>query len=142
MATDLSVGKASGRESVRRPASSCTIFSPRGLGVKVTKHLIIFFRSRIVLSPRQIAWLIVFVAMEKVCPRCRRRFTCLHESIMDCHCTRISLDAALRAFIAENYDGCLCSECLHTIKDSFYLYGTNPIYRYHVQPNPHVCSRK
>lgn len=42
MATDLSVGKASGRESVRRPASSCTIFSPRGLGVKVTKHLIIF----------------------------------------------------------------------------------------------------
>ena len=49
---------------------------------------------------------------------------------------------AICSFIAENYDGCLCSECLHTIKDSFYLYGTNPIYRYHVQPNPHVCSRK
>ena len=42
MATDLSVGKASGRESVRRPASSDTIFSPRGLGVKMTKLLIIF----------------------------------------------------------------------------------------------------
>jgi hypothetical protein len=60
------------------------------------------------------------------CPRCGAIFTCNHERIEECHCMTIPLDATQLEFIGQNYDGCLCHDCLEDVVDSFYEMGVNP----------------
>ena len=50
-----------------------------------------------------------------ICPRCKEPFGCEVAS-GDCWCGRIEIDPATRAAFAQYYDGCLCSECLHTLE--------------------------
>lgn len=78
--------------------------------------------------------------MEKICPRCGGCFICSNNSIMDCHCARIPLDATQRHFIAENYKGCLCNDCLRLIQETFYSVKINP--RYASKPKPNLSNRE
>jgi hypothetical protein len=66
--------------------------------------------------------------MEKICPRCGALFACRHESVEDCHCVGVPLDEAQRAFIADNYDDCLCNDCLLAVKEGFYACEVNPLF--------------
>jgi hypothetical protein len=38
----------------------------------------------------------------------------------------IPLDAAQLEFIEQNYNGCLCHDCLETVADGFYAMSVNP----------------
>lgn len=60
------------------------------------------------------------------CPRCGGFFKCNHERIEECHCMTIPLDAAQLEFIEQNYNGCLCHDCLETVADGFYAMSVNP----------------
>ena len=64
--------------------------------------------------------------MKKVCPRCGSDFVCSIDSIMDCHCMTVVLDAAQLKFIADNYEDCLCNGCLRSIQETIYPVEINP----------------
>ncbi|MDR3119105.1 MAG: cysteine-rich CWC family protein [Mediterranea sp.] len=68
--------------------------------------------------------------MEKICPRCSRFFSCLHNNISECRCASVRLDAQQRAYVETNYSNCLCLSCLEDVRDYFYASGVNPRYRY------------
>ena len=50
--------------------------------------------------------------MEKECPRCKKTFECKHEDIANCWCMTTSIEPDAMGFIADNYEGCLCPECI------------------------------
>ena len=50
--------------------------------------------------------------MEKECPRCKKTFECKHEDITNCWCMNTSIEPDAMGFIADNYEGCLCPECI------------------------------
>lgn len=52
------------------------------------------------------------------CPRCQQAVTCLADTIQQCPCSSIQLDAEARAYLKENYDGCLCISCLQIVAAS------------------------
>ncbi len=53
---------------------------------------------------------------------------------MDCLCAGVALDDAQRRFIADNYDDCLCNDCLRILRETFYSTGINPRYAPIVKP--------
>ncbi len=61
------------------------------------------------------------ITMEKVCPRCGTRFACSLDAVMDCLCAGVALDDAQRRFIADNYDDCLCNDCLRILRGDLLL---------------------
>lgn len=69
--------------------------------------------------------------MEKVCPRCSEKFRCREDRIELCSCKKVSLVPGVRDFIKEDYENCLCPECLKIVNENFNSYGINP--RYQVQ---------
>ncbi|WP_345268651.1 cysteine-rich CWC family protein [Nibrella viscosa] len=48
----------------------------------------------------------------KRCPRCGKAFACQPERIHECQCAGIQLSNAQRQYISEQYEGCLCRQCL------------------------------
>jgi uncharacterized protein (UPF0212 family) len=46
----------------------------------------------------------------KYCPRCGNKFSC--SASPRCWCYEISLSPATLEFIENNYDSCLCPQCL------------------------------
>jgi hypothetical protein len=48
----------------------------------------------------------------KRCPRCNKEFQCKSGNITQCQCYGIQLNSAELRFIKENYDDCLCAECM------------------------------
>jgi hypothetical protein len=52
----------------------------------------------------------------KNCPRCNRGFECKVGDIANCQCTQITLSIEEIAFIEEQYDECLCMNCIHELK--------------------------
>ncbi|MFO7658399.1 MAG: cysteine-rich CWC family protein [Bacteroidales bacterium] len=46
----------------------------------------------------------------KICPKCRKKFTCYGED--DCWCERLNIHKKEMLEILENYKDCLCPECL------------------------------
>lgn len=50
--------------------------------------------------------------MEKICPRCGKTFECHHEEIKKCWCMSASIEPDAMNYIADNYSGCLCKECI------------------------------
>ncbi len=56
--------------------------------------------------------------MKVACPRCSREFTCLHGTGSPCACTDVQLTALQRDYIARNWQGCLCADCLRDIGGS------------------------
>ncbi|MFV0469963.1 MAG: cysteine-rich CWC family protein [Dysgonomonas sp.] len=65
--------------------------------------------------------------MKKICPHCGKIFECRHDNIIRCHCVNIYLTPEMKSFIAENYQSCLCLNCLKDIKESFHKRNIEPL---------------
>ena len=50
--------------------------------------------------------------MDQRCPSCQSHFTCNRDDIADCQCSKIDLTADIRLRLHEQFDGCLCLDCL------------------------------
>jgi hypothetical protein len=63
---------------------------------------------------------------EITCPRCNHSFECKCGTIQLCLCMSVQLDDAQREFIAEQYDGCLCRDCLDELaqKNAALVFGS------------------
>jgi hypothetical protein len=48
----------------------------------------------------------------KTCPKCGSKFECNNYNIFKCACLQVPLTPEARQHIAENYDDCLCMNCL------------------------------
>ena len=55
----------------------------------------------------------------KPCAACGAIFECKLGSITICHCFDIQIDRDEATYLANNYDDCLCHECLLTAKQQF-----------------------
>lgn len=53
------------------------------------------------------------------CPRCGEYFVCKSGSYFLCDCSDIALSRELSAYLAENWDDCLCCKCLMEIKENW-----------------------
>ena len=51
----------------------------------------------------------------KKCPRCLRVLECKSDNIGDCECQKILIDNSTRKVINDQYDDCLCINCLKEI---------------------------
>lgn len=63
--------------------------------------------------------------MNKICPNCNRIFECRNDNILECWCLEVSLSPVLREYIARNFEGCLCRECIENIDKSL-IYINQP----------------
>ena len=52
--------------------------------------------------------------MKKICPRCGKEFECVNS--IDCWCVKIKLSDRAKAFLKENYQDCLCGQCLQELQ--------------------------
>jgi hypothetical protein len=62
---------------------------------------------------------------EKYCPSCRQKFECKVGSIHLCQCSTIILTEQEKYFIQQQFDDCLCVNCLQKIKEKFSLINKN-----------------
>jgi len=60
---------------------------------------------------------------DKICPRCAREFECKVGSILLCQCTTVTLTEAERDYIREQFQDCLCANCMNEL--SVELYNNN-----------------
>lgn len=67
--------------------------------------------------------------MKKVCTRCGVKFQCKHPANSLCCCKSAKLDAKQIEYLKENYDDCLCLECLKLLRDNFYVCEVNPKFK-------------
>jgi len=51
----------------------------------------------------------------KICPRCKKEFTCNSENISACSCSTILLSNETKAFLANTFFNCLCNDCLNEL---------------------------
>lgn len=51
----------------------------------------------------------------KICPGCKKEFTCNSENISACACSRVSLSNETKAFLAKTFYNCLCNDCLFAL---------------------------
>jgi len=49
------------------------------------------------------------------CPRCGGLFACGAAGRGPCACTTVTLDPSLQARLREQFQGCLCLDCLHAL---------------------------
>lgn len=59
------------------------------------------------------------------CPRCKKDFITENISFFKWVKTT-GVDAMQTAFVMHSYGRPLCNECLETLKECFYSFGTNP----------------
>ncbi len=52
----------------------------------------------------------------KSCPRCQKGFECKPGNITQCQCYGITFTEEEKKHVAENYNDCLCRDCLTAIK--------------------------
>lgn len=52
------------------------------------------------------------------CPRCGAYFECKVGNITQCQCQSVTLTEEDRTFIAGRYEGCLCAQCLQTLRNA------------------------
>jgi hypothetical protein len=55
--------------------------------------------------------------MIKICPHCGNEFECKEDDIFNCDCLSVTLSPETRAFIALQYDKCLCVNCLRKFEE-------------------------
>lgn len=55
----------------------------------------------------------------KHCQRCGKGFECKSGSILLCQCQTVVLNDEQLAFIASQYDDCLCAKCLIAVRGEF-----------------------
>lgn len=67
--------------------------------------------------------------MKKICPRCSSEFKCREDRTDLCQCTRVHLVSGVRDYVRDNYESCLCANCLKETSINFHSFGVNPIYQ-------------
>ena len=55
--------------------------------------------------------------MAKKCARCGKEIDCKHD--VSCFCVPFAMSDAMRAYLKEHYNDCLCQECLSAVKAKF-----------------------
>lgn len=53
------------------------------------------------------------------CERCRATFECKANSFTKCQCSTVQLTLNETQYVSENYDGCLCANCLEELKQEY-----------------------
>jgi hypothetical protein len=48
----------------------------------------------------------------KICPRCKKEFTCNAENISACDCSHVILSNETKSYLAKTFYNCLCNNCL------------------------------
>jgi hypothetical protein len=59
--------------------------------------------------------------MDKICPRCKRSFVCQNDNILECWCVTEQISTSVRQYLAQNFKGCLCQDCIQIINKSLIL---------------------
>jgi len=54
----------------------------------------------------------IMTGKKKICPRCKKEFTCHSENISACACSQVHLSNDTRSFLANTFYDCICSDCL------------------------------
>jgi len=54
-----------------------------------------------------------------LCERCKTAFECKANSFTKCQCSKVPLTLNETQYISENYDGCLCVDCLREVKEEY-----------------------
>ena len=54
---------------------------------------------------------------QKICPRCKKAFSCHAEDISVCGCSKIKLSNETKSFLANTFYDCLCTECLENLDE-------------------------
>jgi hypothetical protein len=54
-------------------------------------------------------------AHQKICPRCKKEFSCHAEDIATCACSQVALSNETRSFLTQTFYKCLCNDCLQEI---------------------------
>lgn len=60
---------------------------------------------------------------QKACPRCGAAFECRVGDITKCQCYGIELTVEEEAFIASQYNDCLCRNCMQQLQQRYYLFA-------------------
>lgn len=55
----------------------------------------------------------------QACPRCHQSFECKAHTIGVCQCSTISLSKEQTIFINQQYDTCLCINCLWILQQTY-----------------------
>ena len=55
----------------------------------------------------------------KLCPRCSTEFECKTGSILLCQCSKVEMSAEQLEYTNTQYDDCLCSNCLKTLRTEY-----------------------
>jgi len=55
----------------------------------------------------------------KNCQRCNASFECKPGSITQCQCFEVVLTTEQRAYLEQQYNDCLCKDCLGYLKEEF-----------------------
>lgn len=50
------------------------------------------------------------------CERCGKRMECKANSYTKCACSNVQLTLNEVQYISENYDGCMCADCLRALQ--------------------------
>lgn len=66
---------------------------------------------------------------KKICPRCSTSFSCREDRTDLCQCTRTYVVPGVRDYVKENYDNCLCPQCLKETSQNFNSFGVNPKFK-------------
>lgn len=66
---------------------------------------------------------------EKTCPRCGQKFTCKVGDILKCQCFGIEMNDEQQNFISNEYNECLCRDCLLQLQQRYSLFtGQKKLY--------------
>lgn len=63
--------------------------------------------------------------MEKICPRCKKKFECRPDDIFSCECVNTYIPPNLAFQIDSMYSDCICVRCLKEMIDDFHKSQTN-----------------
>ncbi len=59
------------------------------------------------------------------CERCGKRMECKANSFTKCQCSDVRLTINEVQYISENYEGCMCAECLVALQGEYQLFTKN-----------------
>lgn len=62
---------------------------------------------------------------QKQCPRCHKNFICNKDNVLICQCNQIELNKNEKAYIASQFNDCLCLDCLKELKKEFLEKSSN-----------------
>jgi hypothetical protein len=53
------------------------------------------------------------------CERCSKRVECKANNYTQCQCSQVQLSLNEVQYISENFEGCLCANCLMELKEEY-----------------------